>query len=165
MTTINDAYAAAVDAVIADNGLSRSAFSDVLQTFTNGWSNTEATGWIDALATKYFDLDLVNNGNYSNLRSKIVADGEPLSNDLFVSLGSAVSLLPESAAFNEAIHLKNLRDDRDETVISIATMVSFRPGQTQQVKDAINIGIEALQIQRERLRAEIRDITGDPDSL
>ena len=165
MTTINEAYAAAVDAVIADNALSRADFANVLRTFTNGWNVGESTDWVDALALEYFDLDFMNNGNYNNLRNKIIADGDVLSKDLFDALNTAVSAMPTTVPFNEGIRLKDLRDDRDETLISIVTMQGFKPGQTDQVKDALNLGIDALQLLRERLRAEIRDITGDPDSL
>lgn len=164
MTTINNAYAAGVDAVIADNTLSRSGFRDVLRTFTNGWGTIEATDWIDELAVLYFDLDFIGNGNYNNLRSKIIADGDVLSKELFDALNTAVEALPTSLPFNEGIQLKDLRDARDECDTSINTMQGFRPGQTDQVKDALNLGIDALRLLKERLRDEIQAITGDPDS-
>lgn len=164
MTTINVAYAAAVDVLIADNTLSRTGFRTVLRQFTNGWSTAEGTDWIDALAVLYFDLDFVNNGNYNNLRSKIIADGGVLSKELFDALGTAVNAMPTSIPFNEGIQLKDLRDQRDECDISINTMQGFRPGQTDQVKDALNLGINALRALKENLREQIRALTGDPDS-
>ncbi len=161
---INEAYAAIVDAIIADNGLSRSAAIDVLQTFADGVNNTEGGDWIDAVAGDYFRLGLISNSNYNQLRAGIITDDTDLAKDKFDALISSINALPETPIVAEGIRLKDLRADRDEVDTSITTLQDFRTGQTQQVKDALNAGIELLKIEKERLREEIRIITGDPDS-
>lgn len=164
MTDKQTAYAAGVDAIIADNGLSRTAFADVLQTFTNSFSNAEATDWIDATATRYFELGLASNSNYNQLRNSIIADGAALAKDKFNSLISTIDGLPESQAFDDGLLLKNLRDQRDEVDTSITTMQGFRVGATEQVKTALNVGIDFLRDIKQVLRQQIEAITGDPDS-
>lgn len=164
MSNINEAYAAVVDAIIADNGTSRAAAIDVVRTFTDDVSNTEAGDWIDAVAGDYWRLDLVSNGNYAQLRNSIIADGAQLAKDKFDALISSINALPETPVVAQGIRLQDLRADRDEVDTSIATMQGFRTGQTQQVKDALNAGIELLKIEKQRLRDEIETITGDPDS-
>lgn len=165
MTTLNDMYEAGVDAIIADNTLNRNGFEDALKAVVTTLNNADADQWVTELIDEYFRLDGINNQTYNSFRSRIISDGKTLTMELFKALETAVNTLATTPQVREDINLMNLRIERDEVDTSITTMQGFKPGQTAQVRDALNVGIDALRIQKERLRDEIRTITGDPDSL
>lgn len=165
MTTIADTFNAAVDAVIADNTLNRGGFVDAMQTVvTTGLSNAEGNDFCDALAVLYQSLNQINNATYNNLRGNIISDGADVAKDKFDAFSTRVNALPETVPIFDAIRLMDLRAARDEINASITTMQGFKTGQTQQVRDALNEGINHLQALREQVRNEIRGLTGDPDS-
>jgi hypothetical protein len=163
MTTINDAWQAGIDAVVADNTINKGDFADAIRTvITSNFSNAEATDWIDAVATEFNRLGVINNPTYSNLRGNIIDDAVA-HRALFDSL-STIGQLPETQPAIPALELIELRADRDEINTSIASMQGFKTGATRQVKEALNQGIQNLQGHKEEIRERIRQITGDPDS-
>lgn len=164
MATINEVYAAVVDAIIVDSGTSRAAALDIIRTFTDGVSNAEAGDWIDAVAGDYFRLALISNDNYAQLRNGISADGATLAKDKFNALIDSINQLAETPVVVRGIELQDLRAERDEIDGSITTVQGFRTGQPLQVIDALNVGINALREQKQRVRDAIERITGDPDS-
>lgn len=165
MTTLTEAWQAGIGAVIADNGLSRAAFVDALQTvITAGFSQSEGVDFVNAVAVEYGRLAILGNGNYNNLRGDIVSRGAVTSLALFEALAVLINMLPESEPANQAIALGDLRAARDEVATSITTLQGFRTGATRQVKDALNLGVNELQREKENLRSQIQSITGDPDN-
>lgn len=165
MTTLNDAYEAGVDAVIADNTISKNGFENAIQALVTTLNNADADTWVTELVGDYERLDIINNPTWANFRSNIISDGKPLAMDVFAGLEASITLLPTTPQVREDINLMDLRIERDEVNTSIVTMQGFKPGQTKQVKDALDIGVDALRLRKEQVRSEIRDITGDPDSL
>lgn len=163
MSNIVEAYGAGVDAIIADNGTSRAVFITVLRTYSDGVSTTEWGDWVDAVATFYFDLNLSSNSNYNQLRTRIISDGADVAKNLFTALLVGINSLPETLVVTNGIELQTLREERDEVDASITTMQGFRTGQTEQVIDALNIGIDYLRALKQNLRDQIEAITGDPD--
>lgn len=164
MSNIVEAYGAGVDAIIADNGTSRAAFVVILRTYSDNVSTTEWEDWVDSVATFYFSLNLSNNSNYNQLRNRIIDDGADVSKALFTALLVGVNSLPETLVVSNGIELQTLRAERDEVDTSITTMQGFRAGQTEQVIEALNIGIEYLRAAKQALRNQIEAITGDPDN-
>ena len=161
--TINDAWQAGVDAVVLDNTLNKGGFADAVRTvISSNYSNAQATAWIDAVADELNRVAVITNPTYINMRADIIDD--PVAHmELFDAL-STIGQLPETLPGEQALELINLRAQRDEVNTSIATMLTFRPGQTEQVKEALNQGIENLRGYKEQLRQRIQQITGDPDS-
>ena len=163
MTTINDAWQAGIIAVVADNTLNKGGFADAVRTvITSNYSNAEATAWIDAVADEFNRLTVISNPTYVNMRGHIIDD--PVAHRQVFDALSTIGQLPETQPAVPALELIDLRTERDEINASITTMVTFRPGTTRQVKDALNIGIDGLIAHREQVRQRIQQITGDPDS-
>lgn len=163
MTTINEAWQAGVDAVVADNTLNKGDFADAIRTvITSNFSNAEATDWIDAVATEVNRVGVINNPTYANLRGHIIDDAVA-HKALFDSL-STIGQLPETQPAVPALELIGLRIERDEINTSITTMQGFKTGATRQVKDVLTQGIDNLQGHKEEIRNRIKQITGDPDS-
>lgn len=163
MSTINEAWQAGIDAVVADNTLNKGGFADAVRTvITSNYSNAEATAWIDAVADEFNRLTVISNPTYVNMRGHIIDD--PVAHREVFDAMSTIGQLPETQPAIPALELIDLRTERDEISASITTMVAFRPGTTRQVKDALNIGIDGLIAHREQVRQRIQQITGDPDS-
>lgn len=168
MTTINEAWQAGIDAVVADNTLNRGGFTDALQTvITDGLSNAEGNAWVDAIAVEFNRLGLINNPTYNNLRGNIIND-PVLHRSLFDSIGT-IGFLPETAPVQEAAQLTTLRDERDNVDAALArvdVLIAAEPNGTvgRQVKDILRAGKRELRQYKEQLRDQIRNITGDPDS-
>jgi hypothetical protein len=163
MTTLSDAWQAGIDAVVVDNTLSKGDFADAMRTvITSNFSNGEATSLIDAVATEFNRVGVINNPTYGNLRSNIINDAVA-HKALFDSL-STIGQLGEAKPAEAALELIELRAERDEINTSITTMQGFKTGATRQVKDALNQGIENLRGHKEQIRQRIQQITGDPDS-
>ncbi len=163
MTTLSNAWQAGVDAVIADNSINKGDFADAIRTvITSNFSNSEATGWIDAVATEFNRVGVTNNPTYNNLRLNIIDDAVA-HKALFDSL-STIGQLAETQPATRALELIELRAERDEINISIDTVQGFKTGATRQVKDVLNQGIDNLRGHKEEIRQRIRQITGDPDS-
>lgn len=164
MTTINDAYQAGIDAVLADNTLNRGGFADAIRTVVvQALSDAEAKDWIDALAVEYNRVGQINNGTYGSLRLSIVADGNVLALARFDALGLVVNQMIETTHITVAIELIDLRIERDEADANIDILQGLRTGQPRQVREAIKIGIEQLRGFKQQTRDRIQAITGDPE--
>lgn len=165
MTTINDAYEAGIDAVLADNTLNRGGFADAIRTVVHtAYSDAEAKAWIDQLAAEYQRVGQINNGTYGQLRGLIIDDGKALALARFDALIQSVNGLTESATINTAIELIDLRAERDEADANIDILQALKSGQPRQVREAINIGIDQLRGHKQMTRDRIQAITGDADT-
>jgi hypothetical protein len=170
MTDLTEAYTAGVDAVIADNGLNRGGFRDAIRTVLNArLSNSEVTAWIDALATAYESIGIINNATYNNLRGEIISEGRDVAIRQFEALGALVGSLPESQPLIESALFINLREDRDQINNAIDrcdALIDAEPAGTvgRLVKDVLRDGKRSLREYRQRVRDQIQNITGNPDS-
>ena len=167
MTTLNEAWQAGIDAVVADNTLNRGGFTDALQTvITDGLSNAEGNAFVDAVATEFNRLGLINNPTYNNLRGNIISD-PALHRVLFDSVGT-IGRLPEAAPVEQAVRLTVARDERDNITAALDrcdALIAAEPAGTvgRLIKDILRGGKRELRTYKEQLRDEIRNIIGDPD--
>ena len=168
MTTTSDAWQAGIDAVVADNTLNRAGFVDALQTvLVRRFSNQDGNDWVDAVAARFAGLNIINNPTFNNLRGHIIDD--PVAHrDLFDSLAATINALPETQPAIESARLIELRDERDNidgAITRCDDLIAAEPPGTvgRLVKDVLRGGKQELRGQKERLRDEIRNITGDPD--
>lgn len=165
MTNLSDAYEAGIDALLADNALTRGGFADAIRTVVNqAYSGAEAKAWIDQLSGEYQRVGQINQDTFGSFRAKIIADGKALALLRFEALAVSVSSLTESATINTAIELINLRAERDEADGNIDILVGLKPGQPRQVREAIQLGIDQLRGYKQQVRQSIQVITGDPDN-
>ena len=171
MTTLADAYAAAVDAVIADNTLNRSGFVDALQTvLVNNFSNAEGNAYVDALAVLYQSLNQINNPTYNNLRGDIIDDGAAVAKAKYEALAVAINALPEAVPGNTAAELVDLRDERDNIAAALTRTDDLIAAEPNGVvgrlvkREVLRKGKDNLRGLREAVRQRIKQITGDPDS-
>lgn len=165
MTTINDAYQAGIDAVLADNTLNRGGFADAIRTVVvQALSDAEAKAFIDALAVEYNRVGQINNPTYSNLRGSIISDGAALALARFDALGLVVNQMIEATVVSVAVELIDLRAERDEADANIDILQALKTGQPRQVREAINIGIDQLRGHKQQVRDRIQAITGDSES-
>ena len=167
MTTYNDAWQAGIDAVVADTGLNRGGFADAIRTvLTARFSNSEATSWIDAVATEFERLNIINNPTYNNLRGNILDD--PVAHrELFDSLAT-IPRLPETAPAVESALLITLREERDNidaAIDRLNVLIAAEPNGVvgRLVKETMRQGKDNLRGRKEEVRNQIRNITGDPD--
>jgi len=163
MSTYNDGWQAGIDAVILDNTINRGDFADAIRTvldqlFTNG----EATTWIDAVAVELERVGVINNPTYNNLRAHVIED--PVQHRALFDSLVTISALPESEPAIRSASVITLRSERDEVQVSIDRLTVLKTGESKQVRDAVNIGIENLRGYRESLREQIKQILGDPDA-
>ena len=171
MATLEEAFDAGVDAVIADNSINRGGFVDAMQTIiTDRFSNAEGNAFVDALAVLYGDLGQLNPpGTYNKLRGDIISDGEALAKSKFRALAVVINALPEAEPVLDAAELTRLRDERDSVDLAIARLdelIAAEPAGTvgRQVKAILRDGKQLLRQGKEALRDQIRNITEDPDS-
>lgn len=170
MTTTADAWQAGIDAVVADNTLNRGAFADAIRTvITAGYSNAEATAWIDAVAAEFNRLGIINNPTYNNLRGNIIDD--PVAHRaLFDALATGLDALPETFVTAGAVRLLDLRDDRDAADLAMDRMdvlIAAEPGPAsvrRLVRGILRDGKDLLRHNKQQARDLIRALTGDPDS-
>ena len=169
MTDIATAWQAGIDAVVADNTLNRGGFVDALQTvITDGLSNAEGNAYVDAVAVEFQRLGIINNPTYNNLRGNII-DDPAVHRALYDALAVSLNALPEALSVLSAARLTELRDERDSVNDAIdrcdALIAAEPPGTVGRlVKEVLRGGKQQLRDYKERLRDEIRNITGDPDS-
>jgi hypothetical protein len=162
MTTIADAFQAGIDAVVADNTLNRAGFVDAVQTvITARFNNAQGNAWVDAVAAEMNRVGSVNNPSYTSMRNKI-ANNPVECAALFASLAT-ITALPETEPAVTALKILDLRTERDEVQTSIDTLNAFKPGNTRQVRDAVNIGINNLRGLRQQIRDQLSTLIGDPD--
>lgn len=170
MTTLNDAFEAGVDAVIADNTINQNGFENAIQALVTTLGNADADAWVTELVVEYERIDLINNPTWANFRAKIIADAKPLAMEVFTAMEAAVNLLPTTPQVREDIRLMDLRDERDNIDAAIDEMdvlIAAQPAGTvgRLVKDALRAGKDLLRAYKEQVREEIKSITGDPDSI
>ena len=169
MTTVAEAYGAAVDAVIADNTLNRAGFVDALQTvLTQGVSNAEGNAFVDALATLYNTLNQINNPTYNNLRGDIVDDGADVAKQKFAAFASSINQIPEVEPLIVAANLIDLRADRDNINNALDRLDVLRDAEPngtvgRLVKQVLQQGKAQLREYRQQVRDAIQSATGDPD--
>lgn len=165
--SLEQAWQAGIDAVVADNGLNRGGFVDALQTvITDNFSNAEGNAFVDAIAVEFNRLGIINNPTYNNLRGNIIAD--PVVHLALINSIGTIGFLPETAPVLDAINLTNFRDDRDNVNAAIDrcdALIAAEPNGTvgRLVKDVLRQGKRELRSYKEQLRDQIRNIIGDPD--
>ena len=170
MTTVADAYNAAVDAVIADPNLNRAGFVDAMQgVITRGLSNAEGNAFVDAMATLYQSLNQINNNTYAQLRGDIVDDGADVAKEKFIAFATAINTLPETGPLLVAANLIDLREDRDNINAAIDRLEELRVAEPNSpfarlVRSALNQGKQQIREYRQQIRDAIQSATGDPDS-
>ena len=112
MSTYNDAWQAGIDAVVADNALNRGGFADAIRTVvTIQFSNSDATDWIDAVATELNRVGLINNPTYNNMRGNIINDA--VAHRAMFDALATIGRLPETQPAIAALNLLELREERD----------------------------------------------------
>lgn len=162
MTTNADAFMAGVDAAILDNTLNRGGFADAVRTVaTINVSDAEAKAWIDAIATEYERLGIINNATYGALRSEVISEGATVARALFEALATTINAMPEDSPINFSVRKTDLRAERDEVDGNITTLQGLKTGQPKQVKEAIDLGINELRGHKERVKTELVNL-GDP---
>lgn len=170
--TIADAWQAGVDAVAADQGLSRGLFVDAMQTvITDGFNNAEGNAYVDAVVAEFHRLGLINAnqwGSPNGLR-RAIFDDPAAHSSLYNALAVSVNALPEALPVLEAVNLTNFRDDRDnvnDALDRLDALIAAEPNGTvgRLVKEVMREGKQQLRTYKEQLRDAIRNITGNPDS-
>lgn len=168
MTTINEAWQAGIDAVVADNTLNRSGFVDAVQTVIDrGLSNAEGNAWVDAVAAELERTNVINNPTYNNMRGHIIDD--PVKHRALFDSLSTIGQLPETAPVAQAAELIDLRAERDNIDAAIDrcnVLIAAEPNGVvgRLVKDVLRQGKDNLRGLKEQVRQRIQQITGDPDS-
>lgn len=169
MATIQDAYQAGIDAVVADNTLNRGGFVDALQTvITSNLSNQEGNDYVDAVAGEFQRLGIINNATFNNLRSNIIAD-PVLHLNLWIALGTTLNALPATVPVAEAAALTQLREDRDNANAAIDRLQAIsdaEPGPApvrRLVREILRDGKGRIREYKEQVRDQIKGIIGDPD--
>ena len=143
MNTISNAYAAMVDAIILDPTISRNDAGVVIEGFGPTMAGTEARNWIDAVATFYNSLGILNNPTWASLRSGIVADGAAPSKLLFDALISGINSLPETFEVNNVIQIEARAVAKASIPANIALLTGFKTGD-EQLDTALDQGIQYL---------------------
>lgn len=169
MTTLNDAYEAGVDAVIADNTINQNGFEDAIRALVTTLSGPDADAWVSELIVEYNRLDLINNPTWASFRSNIISDGKALAMDLFASLETAINALATTPTVIDDIRLMDLRIERDnidEAILEMTALIQAQPNTVvgNLVKDALRVGREYLRVRKQEVRDEIQRITGDANS-
>lgn len=153
MNTIKEAFEAVIDAIIANNALTRAEAGDVVETFGPTMSGAAARNWLDAIAVLYQSLGIINNGTYSALRNEIVNEGATVAKSLFGALLTPVTELAETADVATAI-LEQERTTALGTIDANIALVQAQKtgGANEQLDDAYDQAIfwlEQLKIQLE----------------
>ena len=168
MATIEEAWQAGIDAVVADNTLNRGGFVDAMQAvITSNLSNAEGNAYVDAVAAKFQELNQINNPTYNNLRGNIIAD-PVVHRALYDALAVVLNALPEAVPVLQAADLTRLREDRDNADAAITRcddLIAAEPGGPvgRLVKDVLRDGKRLIREYKQSVRDEIRNIVGDPD--
>ena len=167
MTTLADVYQAGIDAVVADNTISRGDFADAMRTVaTTGVSNAEATDYVDAVAAEFQRFGMINNPTYNNLRGNIIND--PLVHAAIYSALSTIHQLDARLPIESALKLQDLREERDNINGALTRcddlIAAEPPGVVGRlVKEVLRAGKDHLRGYREEVRNQIQTIVGDPD--
>ncbi len=171
MTDTAQAFRAGIDAVIADNTLNRGGFADAIRTvLTARFTNAQATDWIDVIAAEYNRLGLINNATYNNLRGSIISASDATEAEaLFFALSVTINALPETGPAIDSAQVIDLRDERDNINAAIDrcdVLIAAESAGTigHLVKEVLREGKRLLRQRKEDVRAQINNITGDPDA-
>lgn len=168
MTTINDAWQAGIDAVVADNTLNRAGFVDALQTvLVQRFTNAEGNDWCDAVAVEFNRVGLITNSTYNRLRNDMIAD-PVLHRTRFEALGGTIQSFDETLPALQSARLIDLRSDRDlinDAIDRVQAIIDAEPaGPTRRlVREAIRPGKDLLRQHKQSIRDEIQNLIGDPD--
>lgn len=168
MSTINDAWQAGINAVIADNTLNRGGFADAIRTIvTIQFSNAEATAWIDAVAAELERTNVINNPTYNSLRGHVIDD--PVKHRALFDSMATIGQLAETQPATRALSLLELREERDNIQAALDrcdVLIAAEPSGIvgRLVKEVLRQGKQSLRQHKEEVRNQIRNITGDPDS-
>lgn len=169
MATIQEAWQAGIDAVVADNTLNRGGFVDAMQTvITDNLTNAEGNAYVDAVAAQFNALGQISGATYNNLRNNSIIPDPVLHRSLYDALAGLLNALPEAAPVIEAADLTTLRDERDNVNLAIDrldVLIAAEPNGTvgRLVKEIFRNGKQLLRSHKEQLRDQIRNIIGDPD--
>lgn len=166
-TTSRDAYQAGIDAVVADNALTRGGFIDAIQATINGIDNAEGGAWVDAIAVEFERLAIINNPTFGSLRGHIIAD--PVAHGELFDVLSTLGRMAETQVIDLHAELMTLREDRDETNNALDRLdiliAAEPPGPTRKlVVDVLRQGKTSLRGNKEQIRQRIQQLTGDPDA-
>ena len=146
MNTNADAYAAMAAAIIADNATTRAQAGDVIEGFGPTMPGAAARSWIDAIATHYESLGIINNATYASLRGEIVNEGQIKAEALFNAMASSINGLAETLPINAAIAIQSNADIKATIPANIAILEGHKTaGANQQLDDALDIAIVALE--------------------
>ncbi len=170
MTTTADAYQAGIDAVVADNTLNQNGFEAAIRTVLDQrFDNAEADAWVNALIAEHFRLGQINASTWNRLRAGIIAD-PAIARALFDALAVSINALPETLPASQSAMLIDLRADRDNINAAIDrcdVLIAAEPnagGIGRLVREVLRDGKNSLRQHKEALRAQIQQITGDPDA-
>jgi len=170
MTTTRDAIEAGIDAVVLDNTLNKGGFADAVRSvLTANFTNAEAVAWLDALAVEYNRIGQTNNPTYGNWRGQILDLGKAVWLELWDALQVNITGLAETAPATQSALLISLRDERDNIDAAIdrfTALIAAEPNGTvgKLVTDEMRGSKSRLRERKQRIRAAIEAITGDPDS-
>ncbi len=170
MTTIRKGFEAGIDAVIADNTLSRGDFSTAVRgVITDGLSSGDSNTWLDAIAAELNRLGIINNPTYNNMRGEIINSGKDTFLLLWDSIAGNIEVLPESQPPITRALLQSAREDRDNADAAITRMnvlISAEPPGAvgRIIKTEMRAGKKAIIQLKRDARDLIRNITGDADS-
>ena len=168
-TTTRDAFEAALDAIILDNGLNQNGFENAIQSvLTANFNNAEADAYVTAIVAEYFRLG-INTATYSNFRNSLLNAGKVASLALWDALNPTISGLPEASPAEQSAFLISLRDERDNIDAAIDrfnVLIAAEPNGTvgRLVKDEMRAAKVRLRERKQAVRDAIQAITGDPDN-
>ncbi len=155
MSTINQAFNALAVAAIADPTLTRGDAGAVIEAFGPDMRGSDARNWLDAVATLYESLGIINNPTWGNFRNEIVNEGLAVATALFDNLLGGINALPETQTILVFIDRLDKQQQLAEVTTSLNTFAGFKVGATQQVSDALDVGINALEDLKFQLESQL----------
>lgn len=175
MTTLTELYTAAVNAVITNAEINRAGVVDAMQiVLPQGLSNVEGNAFIDALATSYADLGIINAPTFGAWRRGVTSNGADNAINLFEALAIRIHAMPETEVVVRELTLYDLRGQRDnlnaaldklnETIDAIEVDDSIPKIVRGLLGTALRQSRKTLHQMRVSLRDEIRNLSGDADS-
>jgi hypothetical protein len=154
MNTLSTAYKAFVTAAIADPTLSRGDAGAIIEAFGPIMSGSQSRQWLDAVATLYESLGIINNPTYSSLRNEVVNEGQTVSEALFNSMSAGVAALAETVPVNAAITQQGWVDQLATIDSNVLVMENYKTG-SEQLNTALDVGISALMDLKFQLEAQL----------
>lgn len=146
MSDIRAAFAAVIDAWIADPALTRADAGAVVEGFGPTMTGGNARQWLDAVAVLYESLGVINNATYSSMRNSAIADGDVKAKALFDALFVPVGELLETEPVADAILIQSNIDGLATIDSNILLLQGFKTGGVnQQLDDALQDGVRYLR--------------------